>query len=262
MKMFKGLFPSSTLYDDMPSIYNTAYETGKMLTYAVIIGAKNAATSFSFINIPIFLMTFGSDAKSSPDTQVNIITFVSKAVGSMQLVRNIGEEISPLLCGKEYEEPCKALSRVASFVTQTWMLNQTAAAGVVKGTSYELLGASLPAVMAAEALAEATNPMFIALDEQYQGKEEFNSTKITEESSAGLLQGAWIGPYVYSSAQCSFLPVITGTLPNIYNAAFCAVLASKIDPSVVYNTTNALLGNINTENTLPGECQDDVCLDS
>lgn len=261
----------------MPSMYKmskVAYQLGKIVTFKAMIGAENAVKSFVFINGPIFLMTFGSDTKSSPETQADVIIPLGKSLGTMQLIRNIGEAMSPIFCEKEYAESCKALSRVAGFAAQTWMLNQTAAAGVVKGLSYERFGDSLPAVVVSESLAGMTSPIFIALNKinPISVINESNITKLVKESTAGLAQGIKIAPYIYAAIQCSFLPIVTSKLPNPFDTTLCAALITQINPLVVYNTTKALIDKTlpspayNTtedlQNNLLGNHQDNVCFDS
>lgn len=210
--------------------------TAKLLAPAIITGTKKAIIGFSLISIPTFITYNGADSHKLAKGEEGLITFVSKALFSMNLVMNIGQEVAPILCGP-YKEHCKTAARIGSYATQTWMFNQTAAAGIAKGISFEFLGSNYKAFIISETIGTVSNSIFSALYNHNSSK--INGTEIYNN----LVRDLTINNHVYTSFTCIFKPIMMGLEPNPFEKFLFAYHIAYINPDIVYNTSVNLIEN-------------------
>lgn len=215
---------------------STVFKTAKLIVPAIFTGAAKAGLGFSLISVPTFISYFGSNSHKLEKGQEGIITSLSKSLFSMNLVSNIGQELSPILCG-EYAEYCKIGSRVSGMAVQTYTFNQTPASGIAKGISYEIFGFNYKSFLISEAVGTSSEPVFAKIYDNYLNNiRETNVTEVLNTISNNLQRDEIVTHHIYSAASCLYKPIVMGEDLNPYAMFLYGYLLSDLSPAAVYET--------------------------
>lgn len=200
------------------------------------IGIKNSLIGFGLISIPTFISYFGSDSHKLEKGQEGIITKLSISLMSMNLVSNIGQEYSPMLCGT-YGEYCKIASKVAGMAIQTYTFNQTIGSGIAKGISYEIFGFNYKSFMISESVGTISEAAFSTAYKHYSSnKTETNVTKVLNTTLNNLYQDIIVTQHIYSAAVCLYKPIALGENLNPYDMFLYGYLLGDFNIIAAYNT--------------------------
>lgn len=241
---------------NFPLVFDFSAKNLKLLPPLIYTGFQKACVGFSLISIPTFISYFGTNEHKLAKGEEAIINKLGVSLFAMNLVSNIGQEISPLLCGT-YSEACKAVSRISSYAVQTNLFGQYTATGFVKGAAAEIIGFNYFGIAISDALGTAVDPAFGQIHKNFNDRQplDFNVTeKVQEALKVNLVRDQIIAGHVFSAASCLYEPIaLSGKLPHLINGeSDSAIAVNLVLCYYAYKNINTTIVSETTENLVQG----------
>lgn len=241
---------------NLPTVYKFAAKNLKLLPPLIYTGVQKACISFSLISIPTFISYFGTNEHKLAKGEEDIINKLGVSLFAMNLFSNIGQEVSPLLCGA-YSESCKAFSRISSYALQTHIFGQYTATGFVKGAAAEIIGFNYFGFAIPEALGTAADPAFGQIHKNFNDGQslDFNVTeKVQEALKNNFIRDQIVAIHVFAAASCFYEPIaLSGKLPHLINGESDSAIATNLVLAYyTYKDINTTIVAQTTENLFQG----------
>lgn len=226
----------------LEKIYSNTPTIVKKAPYTIYKGLEKAVIKFTLINIPAYLLYFGSDTHSLPEGQEGKIIESAKGAIAMHIIQNVGTElIKEFMPNKKLE----AFVHISGCVAQASITGKALVSGLIRGSAYEVFGMSYASVIITEGLYSGSN----ALISNFNNNNSI-SKEVLVDSLISAYKGAEAANYLYAAVQCSFLPLTASKIPDMTGAMLCYTFLPEVNISKVHNISKAIIPMLSIESDL------------
>lgn len=226
----------------LEKIYSNTPTIVKKAPYIIYKGLEKAVIKFTLINIPAYLLYFGSNTHSLPEGQEGKIIESGKGAIAMHIIQNVGTElIKEFIPNKKLE----AFIHISGCVVQASITGKSLVSGLIRGSAYETFGMSYESVIITEGLYSGSNTLISGFN-----KNNSLSKEILSDSLISAYNGAKASNYLYAAVQCSFLPLTASKIPDLTGEMLCYTFLPDVNISKVYHISKSIIPMLNIESDL------------
>jgi len=213
-------------------------DTSFGVSKAITIGLTKSIVKIATINIPSYLIYFASDQHKVPEGQEHKVITALKASSTMHVINTMGSEVANFL--SPTTTPINGvIFLVIGCAMQAKIGGKDTMSGVIRGSSYSLLGMNAEAVYMTEALYSSSDAVFKELSSDNRNFFDIGSKAL----NAGIksIESSF---YLYSTVQAIHLPIVYSKKPLAVEILMQEESAMKMISSSGDNIINLVHGGV------------------